>query len=67
MDVTQEFDKVVSKRDAHKAVWRRLAEENDWRCEICGSLIELEDETTYYLTDMCGPCDHRKGKFDRED
>lgn len=44
--------------------WKRVAETENYRCEMCANLILKEEWFTYTTTGMCVPCERMVNKKD---
>jgi RNA polymerase-binding transcription factor DksA len=49
-------DKADDERDAAAAAWTRKAHNEDYRCELCGRLIEYADREAYFGSKRCSDC-----------
>lgn len=49
-------DKADEERDSAAAAWARKAQNQDYRCELCGRMIELADREAYFREKRCTDC-----------
>lgn len=62
MDVGQEKDTQIREHEAEEKAWKKVAENKGWKCEVCGATILKADKEVFFLTKMCGLCEHRMGE-----
>jgi hypothetical protein len=57
-------DKADDERDAAAASWARKAQNEDYRCNLCGRLIEYADREAYFGSKRCSDCANYARKED---
>ena len=57
-------DTADDEREAAAAAWTRKAQNQDYRCELCGRMIELADREAYFREKRCSDCANYARKDD---
>lgn len=59
-----EKNRIAEEQDEAAAAWARKAQNEDYRCDLCGRQIEYADREAFFASGRCSECANYASKGD---